>query len=591
MPSKDRDRQAGIRYEPDEHPPPGFVAVQAAQRALLAMPGLMLITTVVMRAGGESESYVSWAVFASVAVYGAATMLQAIRFGRLGSGHLLGMAGSGAFIAVCTTAVAEGGPALLATLVLASALLQFALAARLQVIRRLLNPVIEGTVIVLIPVTCMPVVFGLLADVPDGSPAAAAPVTALLTAAVSFGVALKAQPALRLWAPLIGIASGSLGAGLFGIYDTDLVADAAWIGMPAAVWRGIDLGFGSAFWALLPAFAFVTVVVTIQGVSNAVAVQHVSWRKPRAVDYRVVQGAIVTNGVGNTLAAVAGTAPGNINPSSAPLIELTGVASRVVGIAAGGIIVVLAFVPKVTAMVLAIPGSVFAAYLTVLLSMLFVTGVKMITREGLDYRRGLIVGAAFWIGFGFQSGMIFPEHLTGVLGSFLQNGMTAGGLVAILMTLFLELTKPRRSRIELDFDLSVLPRIRAFLTAFVRRSGWDQAMARRLDAAAEETLLTLLEETGGETGRERRRLLLSAQEEDGGAVLEFVAATGEENLQDRIALLPEQSAADPVERAEREVSLRLLRHVASYVRHQQYHDTDIVTVRVDAPGGSRGEQP
>ena len=28
--------------------------------------------------------------------------------------------------------------------------------------------------------------------------------------------------------------------------------------------------------------------------------------------------------------------------------------------------------------------------------------------------------------------------------------------------------------------------------------------------------------------------------------------------------------------------LRLLRHLASSVHHQQYHDTDIVTIRVDA---------
>ena len=65
-----------------------------------------------------------------------------------------------------------------------------------------------------------------------------------------------------------------------------------------------------------------------------------------------------------------------------------------------------------------------------------------------------------------------------------------------------------------------------------------------------------------------------------GAVLEFVASTGdEENLQDRIALLGEQAAGATVER---EVSLRLLRHFASSVRHQRYHDTDIVTARVKA---------
>lgn len=44
-------------------------------------------------------------------------------------------------------------------------------------------------------------------------------------------------------------------------------------------------------------------------------------------------------------------------------------------------------------------------------------------------------------------------------------------------------------------------------------------------------------------------------------------------------LLGEQPADVP---DDREVSLRLLRHLASSVRHEQYHDSDIVTVRVAA---------
>ena len=36
---------------------------------------------------------------------------------------------------------------------------------------------------------------------------------------------------------------------------------------------------------------------------------------------------------------------------------------------------------------------------------------------------------------------------------------------------------------------------------------------------------------------------------------------------------------------EQEASLRLLRKLSSSVRHQQFHDTDIVTVRVSARGG------
>ncbi|MCE2487059.1 MAG: hypothetical protein J4F42_16210 [Desulfurellaceae bacterium] len=59
-----------------------------------------------------------------------------------------------------------------------------------------------------------------------------------------------------------------------------------------------------------------------------------------------------------------------------------------------------------------------------------------------------------------------------------------------------------------------------------------------------------------------------------------MAAVGEENLEDHIALLGDQVETPD----ERELSLRLLRHFASSVRHQQYHNIDIVTVRVDGAG-------
>ena len=109
-------------------------------------------------------------------------------------------------------------------------------------------------------------------------------------------------------------------------------------------------------------------------------------------------------------------------------------------------------------------------------------------------------------------------------------------------------------------------------------------MMDRLSAVTEETLLTLREQ---EVGKDGRHLLLTARREDDEAVLEFVAATGEENLQDRIALLGKQSISASVER---EVSLRLLRHLASSVYHQQYHDTDIVTVRVEVPVPASSEE-
>ena len=568
--------RSGIRYQPDERPPAALALGLGFQIVALTLAAIILVPTIVMRAAGASEGYLSWAVFASVAICGVTTILQSVRAGRIGTGHLVVVAASAAFISVCISAVSAGGPALLASLVLVSSVVPLVMSARLSLFQRVLTPTVSGTVIMLIPATVMPAVFDLLADVPEGSPALAAPLSAGLVVALMAGIALKATGALRLWAPVIGVLVGSGIAAFFGLYDVDRVAEAPWVGVPAGEWPGFDLDFGPSFWALLPSFLLVAVISTIRTISGAVAIQRVSWRRPRAVDFRAVQGAIMVDGLGKLLSGFAATTPNTATTVGASVTELTGVGARSVGVTAGAIFVAVAFLPKVLAVVLAIPGPVFAAYLGVLLATLFAIGLKMAVQEGLDYRKGLIVGVAFWVGVGFQNDLVFPEQVAEFAGGLLRNGVTAGGLAVILMTLFVEMTKPRRSRIEAAFDLSVLPKIREFLGAFASRNGWDAAMAERLDAACEETLLTLIRQEN----EEERRLRLVAYREGSGAVLEFVVTSRDENVQDRLALLGDEPGEAP---AEEEVSLRLLRRLASSVRHRQYRGMDVVTVRVAAP--------
>ena len=574
--------RTGLRYQPDERPPAALAFGLGFQIAVLTIAGIILVPTIVMRAAGASEDYLSWAVFGTVAICGATTVLQSIRTGRIGSGHVLIMGASGAFIAVCINAVAAGGPALLATLVVISSLVPLLISVRLALFQRILTPTVSGTVIMLIPVTVMPAVFKLLGDVPADSAPLAAPLSAFAAVLVIAAIALKASGALRLWAPVIGVVAGAAVAAGFGLYDAGRVIDAPWVGVPVGEWAGFDLEFGPSFWALLPAFLLVAVIATIRSISGAVAIQRVSWRRSRAVDFRAVQGAIAVDGLGNVLSGLAGTTPNTASTVGASVAELTGVAARSVGVACGAVFLAVAFLPKLLALVLAIPGPVIAAYLGVLLATLFVIGMRIAIQDGIDYRKGLIVGVSFWIGVGFQNDLVFPEHVAQFAGGLLRNGVTAGGLAAILMTFFVELTKPRRSRMEAAFDLSVLSKIRAFLGAFATRTGWDAAMAERLDAVCDETLLTLIrpEEEGRES--QERRLRLVAYREGHGAVLEFVVASRQGNIQDRLALLGDQPGGASVER---EVSLRLLRRLASSVRHQQYHGTDIVTIRVAAPAG------
>ena len=574
--------RSSVRYEADESPPLPLTFGLGLQLAIIAISGIVLTPAIIVRAAGGTEVFLSWAVFAAVAVSGLTTVLQAVRLGRIGAGYVLLMGTSGAFIAVSVTALAEGGPAMLAILVVISSLFQFALSTRLSLLRRILTPTVVGTVIMLIAVTVMPIVFDMLKVRPEGTAASAPALVASVTLAVIVGIALKATGPLRLWAPVIGVIAGSVTAGFLGMYDTGRVAEAAWIGIPEIAWPGFDLQFGPVFWKLLPAFIFVTLVGAMETIGDSTAIQSVSWRRRRAVDFRAVQGAVAADGMGNLLSGLAGTVPNTTYSSSIAVTELTGVAARGVGIAIGCVFVTLALLPKALAVILAIPDAVAAAFIAVLLAMLFSVGMKMVVHAGLDYRTGLVAGVSFWMGVGFQNGLIYPEYVSAFAGGLLENGMTAGGLTAVLMTLFLELAAPRRRRIETEFDVSALPAIRAFLGDFAARDGFDAPMAARLDAIGEETLLTLLRETETDADGGRRRLRLTAHKDDGGAVLEFVAAGGDENIEDRIALLGKSAARDQIEH---EVSLRLLRHLASSVHHQQYHDTDILTVSVSAVDG------
>ena len=569
-----------VRYAADEKPPAPLAFGLGLQLAMLTIAGIVLTPSIVIRAAGGSDAYLSWAAFAAVAVSGITTIVQAVRVGRIGAGYVLLMGTSGAFIAVCIGAMAQGGPALLATLVVISSFFQFALAARLSLVRRIFTPSVAGTVIMLIAVTVMPIVFNTLDKVPEGAPALAAPVSAGITIAVIVAIALAATGVWRLWAPVIGVVIGSAVGGAFGIYEVERVAQAVWIGFPDGGWPGFDLEFGPAFWTLLPAFVLVTLVGAIETVGDSIAIQHVSWRKRRAVDYRAVEGAVAADGAGNLLSGLFGTVPNTTYSTSISVTELTGVAARRVGVAVGLIFLVLALLPKALAVVLAIPGPVVAAYATVLLSMLFVVGMRIVVQDGLDYRKGLVVGVSFWIGVGFQHGAIFPEFFAEFAGGLMQNGMTAGGAAAILLTLCLEAAKPRRSRMEAALDNAALGPLSEFLKAFASRNGWRTDVVERLDAIGEEALLTLLEQRENRQGERSRRLRVSASREDGGVVLEFITSAGDDrNLEDRIARLGEHTTGMPVEH---EISLRLLRHLASSVRHQQYHDTDIITVHVKA---------
>ena len=154
-----------VRYEPDEQCPPLVAVGVGIQGALLALAPLVVVAAISGVAAGQDERQLTWTVVAALVVGGIVTILQAARIWRVGLGHIMIMGVTPNYIAVSVLALAEGGPSMLASLLVLSAVFYFAVAAWLPQLRRVITPAVSGTVLMLIAVTLLPIAWDRLTEV------------------------------------------------------------------------------------------------------------------------------------------------------------------------------------------------------------------------------------------------------------------------------------------------------------------------------------------------------------------------------------------------------------------------------------------
>ena len=112
---------AHLIYEVDDTPPLSVSLPLAAQTVALILAGITLTPIIALSAVGQVDIWGNWVVFAALVISGLTTMLQARPFLGFGSGYVLFMGTSGAFLAVSIAALEAGGLRLLGSLVLVSA--------------------------------------------------------------------------------------------------------------------------------------------------------------------------------------------------------------------------------------------------------------------------------------------------------------------------------------------------------------------------------------------------------------------------------------------------------------------------------------
>ena len=156
----------------------------------------------------------------------------------------------------------------------------------------------------LIAVSVLPIAFDSIQDLPADAPSFAGPVIAGVTLIVSVIATLRARGRWRIVAPFISILAGCAVAAAYGVLDADRIANASWFGIPTVPDLSVELTPSREFWALLPSFAILTLVLGIKTISDGIVIQQGSRRRPRAIDFRQIQGMVSVNGIGMFLAGI-----------------------------------------------------------------------------------------------------------------------------------------------------------------------------------------------------------------------------------------------------------------------------------------------
>ena len=305
-------------------------------------------------------------------------------------------------------------------------------------------PLVTGTVILVIGVSLMRIGINwaggglpMLTKVVDGvrmqvlNPAYGAAenlLVALFVLLVILAIVRWARGFVANIAVLLGTIAGAVVAALLGRMDFAPVAAAHWIApiMP--------LQFGVPVFLPVPiaTMCLVMVVVMIESTGMFLAVGAMVGRP---IDRTALTRGLRADGIGTVLGGLFNTFPYTSFSQNVGLVGVTGIRSRFVTVAGGVILIVLGLIPKLGAIVAAVPVFVLGGAGVVMFGMVAATGIRILAQVDFATRRHNLFIVAISLGFGMIPLITdnFFAALPAVLKPLLDSGILLASIVAVLL--------------------------------------------------------------------------------------------------------------------------------------------------------------
>lgn len=430
-------------YELDDKPAAGPALYAGFQHVLASFVGIITPTLIIGGALGLGE-HVPYLISMALIVSGVGTFIQARRIGPIGAGMICVQGTSFAFLGSVLAAgfIAKakgGGPeeilALIFGVCFVGAFIEIFLSQFIGKLRRIITPVVTGTVVTIIGISLIKVG---MTDLAGGVKAAdfGQPHNLLLGAIVLMTIiALNRSKNLmvRLSSILVGMVVGYIVAATMGLVSIGSAFNQPLMSIPVP----FKFGFDFDWYAFVP-IAVIYTITAIESTGDITANCMITKQPVTGTNYlNRIKSGILGDGVNSMLAAVFNTFPNTTFSQNNSVIHLTGIASRYVGYFVALILCVLGLFPIIGGILTTIPKPVIGGATLVMFGTVAAAGIKIIAREELDRRNLMILAVSFGIGLGVMLVPDMIKEMPKLMQSVFGSPVTTSGIAAIIMSLVL----------------------------------------------------------------------------------------------------------------------------------------------------------
>lgn len=431
-------------YGLDDVPPPGPSFLAATQHILASIVGVVTPTLVIGGVLGLGE-LIPYLIAMSLFVSGVATFIQCKTIGPIGSG-LLSLQGTsfaflGALLAAGFAVKGQGGTpedilAMLFGLCLAGCLVEVFLSQFVHKLGKIITPTVTGIVITVIGLSLVKVGFTDFAGGVGAGENLGLPVNLFMGSIVVVAIlafTFYGSPMVRISAIMIGLIIGFIVAIFLGKVDFSSFGSAPLFAIPVPFKYGLNFDF----FLFIPV-AFIYLVTAIETSGDLTANSIIAGQPVEGETYlKRIKGGILADGVNSGIAAIFNTFPNTTFSQNNGVIQMTGVASRHVGLFIAGILVVLGFFPIIGSAFLLIPKSVLGGATLVLFGTIAVAGIRILATQEMDRRKVYIMAISFGLGLGVTLVPDATQHMPTFLKQVVATPITLAGLSAIILSLVL----------------------------------------------------------------------------------------------------------------------------------------------------------